>query len=403
MSQRSQSQLVPPLSKGGSATPSMAGSLKLSNLRGVHRGEDFISDGISAITSRKPATNKPRADTYLNTEDSENVDATLRRMDDSDSEADEDPDEEEADDLDDSTLMEYQEGVDLASRLTKGQYVLFLDPESFLYYRKDLHRNDFFAFEPFADEEAKAEFFKANQIHLYKIRKLLVLDNFSWNFKGEADLYRRRPFPKRFMHPEASDYPCYVFQSELSKAFNHKGDIETIVDLIEYRYTLAAQAGAQGKFQVRFKESLVTSTKEFIKNILRKVYERYKVKIIPSRKNNLILKADGYREYFEGNYQLLQYERVRTCLRRNEPMKLILTEIPRVYRDRRFPPIFKSRVEVPCVDAEGSGPADPGNFNFKLMKGSSPYFWYPPVPNVKTLYDRMEKAQKLKTATVNTS
>jgi len=30
---------------------------------------------------------------------------------------------------------------------------------------------------------------------LYKIRKLLVLENFSWNFK-EADLYRRRPFPK---------------------------------------------------------------------------------------------------------------------------------------------------------------------------------------------------------------
>ena len=389
MSQRSQSQLVPPLSKGGSATPSMAGSLKLSNLRGVHR-EDFISDGISAIASRKPA--KPRADTYLNTEDSENVDATLRRMDESDSEEDVQDEDPEDEDLDDSTLMEYQEGVDLASRLAKGQYVLFLDPESFLYYRKDLFRNDFFAFEPFADEEAKAEFFRANQIHLYKIRKLLVLDNFSWNFKGEADLYRRRPFPKRFLHPEASDYPCYVFQSELSKAFNHKGDIETVVDLIEYRYTLAAQVGAQAKFQVRFKESLVTSTKEFIKNILRKVYERYKVKIIPSRKNNLILKADGYREYFEGNYQLLQYERVRTCLRKNEPMKLILTEIPRVYRDRRFPPIFKSRVEVPPVDAEGSGPADPGNFNFKLLKGSSPYFWYPPVPNVKTLYDRMEKA-----------
>lgn len=100
--------------------------------------------------------------------------------------------------------------------------------------------------------------------------------------------------------------------------------------------------GGSERFDIRFKESLVTSTKEFIKNILRKVYEKYKVKIKPrSNNHNLILKADGYREYFEGNYQLLQYERVRACLRKNEPMKLILTEIPKNYRDRRFPPIFR--------------------------------------------------------------
>jgi hypothetical protein len=53
---------------------------------------------------------------------------------------------------------------------------------------------------------------------------------------------------------------------------------------------------------IRFKESLVTSTKEFIKNILRKVYEKFKVKIKAKANYDLILKADGYREYFEGNY-----------------------------------------------------------------------------------------------------
>lgn len=56
------------------------------------------------------------------------------------------------------------------------------------------------------------------------------------------------------------------------------------------------------KFVIKFKESLVTSTKEFIKNILRKVYEKYKFKIKPKPHYNLILKADGYREFFEGNY-----------------------------------------------------------------------------------------------------
>mmetsp|Transcript_28355 Transcript_28355/g.27298 ORF Transcript_28355/g.27298 Transcript_28355/m.27298 type:complete len:127 (-) Transcript_28355:1591-1971(-) len=100
---------------------------------------------------------------------------------------------------------------------------------------------------------------------------------------------------------------------------------------------------------IKFKESLVTSTKEFLKNILRKIYERYGVKLKAKQNNNLTMKADGYREYFVGNYQLLQYERVRTCLRKNEPMKLILTEIPKNYRDRRFPPIFKSSHEVPTA------------------------------------------------------
>lgn len=99
----------------------------------------------------------------------------------------------------------------------------------------------------------------------------------------------------------------------MSKAFNHKGDIETIVDLIEYKNQLMPRASIQLLSQgmeldlvIRFKESLVTSTKEFIKNILRKVYEKFnKTKIKVKPHHNLILKADGYREYFEGNYQLL--------------------------------------------------------------------------------------------------
>ena len=68
---------------------------------------------------------------------------------------------------------------------------------------------------------------------------------------------------------------------------------------------MMSRSAGSGKFEIRFKESLVTSTKEFIKNILRKVYEKYKLKIQPKHNHNLILKADGYREYFEGNYQLL--------------------------------------------------------------------------------------------------
>jgi hypothetical protein len=52
--------------------------------------------------------------------------------------------------------------TDLASRVSPGHYVLCIDPESFLYYRKDLFRNDYIVFEPFADERTKNDFFKAN-------------------------------------------------------------------------------------------------------------------------------------------------------------------------------------------------------------------------------------------------
>jgi hypothetical protein len=38
-----------------------------------------------------------------------------------------------------------------------------------------------------------------NRLAKHWIRKLLLLDGFKWHFKGEADSYRRRPFPKQFL------------------------------------------------------------------------------------------------------------------------------------------------------------------------------------------------------------
>jgi len=83
-------------------------------------------------------------------------------------------------------------------------------------------------------DELRREFDLRNIQTLVKITKMLLLDGFSWTFIGEADSYRRRPFPLKFLQHECSDYPCYVFTSELSKAFNHVGDIPIEVDLSEY-------------------------------------------------------------------------------------------------------------------------------------------------------------------------
>jgi preprotein translocase subunit Sss1 len=53
---------------------------------------------------------------------------------------------------------------------------------------------------------------------------------------------------------------------------------------------------------ITFAESLVTSSKETIKNVLREIYREFKVTITAkSDRYSLILKVNGYKEYFKGN------------------------------------------------------------------------------------------------------
>lgn len=54
----------------------------------------------------------------------------------------------------------------------------------------------------------------------------------------------------------------------------------------------------------------------------------------------------GYREFLLGNYQLLHYERVRQCLRKGKPLRLVLTEIDLNFRDKYFPPLFKMKKTI---------------------------------------------------------
>ena len=133
---------------------------------------------------------------------------------------------------------------------------------------------------------------------------MLVLPNFSWTFVGEADSYRRRPFPLKFLQYECSDFPCYAFESELSKAFNDVGDIKELsVNLDEYRSVIQEKARNIEIKSYDRPESLVTSTKEFIKNILRWIYKTYKkTVIVPKKDCELVLKVDGQREFFMGDY-----------------------------------------------------------------------------------------------------
>lgn len=58
--------------------------------------------------------------------------------------------------------------------------------------------------------------------------------------RSEADRYRRRKIPQYLIARESSDTPCYVHQSELSKAFNSISHITLKVYIMEYAHMIKA-------------------------------------------------------------------------------------------------------------------------------------------------------------------
>lgn len=61
----------------------------------------------------------------------------------------------------------------------------------------------------------------------------MELEGFKWEYGhgSEADKYRRRKFQAYLSRKEASEYPCYAYQSMLSKAFDKNPSIEIEVHL----------------------------------------------------------------------------------------------------------------------------------------------------------------------------
>ena len=99
--------------------------------------------------------------------------------------------------------MQSQNNVlELLVQKSLDHFIIFVDPDSRLLYRYYLNGSNHIRIETL--EESKEDLaFKdkveqRNKEILFKIRSLLVLDSFSWNFK-EAEEYRRRPFPIKFL------------------------------------------------------------------------------------------------------------------------------------------------------------------------------------------------------------
>jgi hypothetical protein len=95
---------------------------------------------------------------------------------------------------------------------SQDQFIVFLDPDSRIYYRYYVHpKVRHIKVEEIEETDDLRQRLETRNMHvLYKIRYLLILPNFSWNLK-EAESYRRRPFPIKFLQNECSPYPCYVF------------------------------------------------------------------------------------------------------------------------------------------------------------------------------------------------
>ena len=87
-----------------------------------------------------------------------------------------------------------------SNNLGKDNFVVFLDPESLIYYRMYLNNPSFIKIEHYIDPQAA----KDDPLHKRdsKVRKniklLLDLPKFHWDFRA-AEFYRRRQFPAKFL------------------------------------------------------------------------------------------------------------------------------------------------------------------------------------------------------------
>lgn len=136
--------------------------------------------------------------------------------------------------------------------------------------------DNFIRVERIEDPVLLSEYRRRDKTILAKIYNLITFDNFCWNFNS-VDHARRRPFPKEFLHNECSQYPCFVFQSPLPKSFNK---IPTIVCEIKVnKFVPKIDKNGQKVEFLEMTEPLVTSTNEFIKNIRRKILDKWGTKI----------------------------------------------------------------------------------------------------------------------------
>ncbi|EGR27704.1 phosphatidylinositol- -diphosphate 3-kinase, putative [Ichthyophthirius multifiliis] len=246
-----------------------------------------------------------------------------------------------------------QELVDIQFKIEKN--LICVDPDSHQIYSLNQETNEFYI-----QLNVDNDYRQRAETAISEIEQITNLNKGNWIIDHEkAEQYRRRKIPNYLLQRTDWNHPTYICQSPLSQAFVQKKQITLLVNLSEFidklkksnKYQEKIQVGNQGQQQpkkqkqegkiqyLKIDVGLVTAADEVMKIIIRQIYQEYDIKLTPSPNHTFILKISGYREFLNGHYPMLSYDRVRTHLRADTPMKVLLLEKPNGdQKQKLFPP-----------------------------------------------------------------
>ena len=98
------------------------------------------------------------------------------------------------------------------------------------------------------------------------------------------------------------------------------------------------------KLEIKINIELVTSVKQVIKNILRKVMDKFRIRLKHGKNKQFCLKVKGFEDYLYGCNQIMNYHRTRSILRGFTSMQLTLIEIDK-QTTNLCPYLFTHQVE----------------------------------------------------------
>ena len=170
------------------------------------------------------------------------------------------------------------------------------------------------------------------------------------------------------MNREISEYPVRIVPENDPYYYPvFTGMIFFEIDISEYKYMISRSLG--GKFDshiLGITESGEATSNDLLMKIRHRIMQMYRFKICPNNAEKiLVLKFSGFSDYLLDSYKLKDYKRINSELGKKVIfIKLLLTEIPPIKKNKNFPPLYKIR--------------NTEEFDFTKLENSSLMYLYPP-------------------------
>ena len=254
------------------------------------------------------------------------------------------------------------------------KWIFLVDPDSNQFYSLNLS-----SYQIIIEKDVPASMRKKAGQTIRSINQLLKLDNPHWLFESTfAKAYRYRKLHTYLLKKITCEFPIYICNSDLSLAFADITSFNIEVLLTQFQkeiMDLMVKAGGyHPKVQtlITMSVSLLTSADEIVKNLLRKIYNEYEVKLKPKSGNKFVLRIFGYREYLAGGYSMLNYDRIRLILRGVKTLRVMLTEIKKIDPNSELLlPMFER-------DSEDVANGIMGEIDWNKFLEAPLFLWYPP-------------------------